>query len=93
MNLTDKINPEDITNKTWSDTPTKHIYEYGVGYTLNHITPKIAIDFTLWLNKNEYVKAYRGLDDRMCKEYDWSTEKSVEDLFQEFLEQYNFEAR
>lgn len=84
MDLTDKINSTEIYQE-----PIEFIC--GVDTCLKEITPKVAIDFTLWLNKNEYVKAYRGLNDRMCN--DWSREKTVEELFSEFLKDYNFESK
>lgn len=56
MDLTDKISHKQITKDNWSDAPTKHIYEYGVYHTLNHVTPKVAIDFAEWIRTNSQVE-------------------------------------
>jgi len=77
-----------VGDKTFAGTRDEVNYIDGDKDTLDYITPFVAIDFVNWLNANDYVKAYKGIDTQMCKENNWKIEYSTNELFQLFLKDY-----
>lgn len=96
MDLTNKINCFKIAN---SCCDTKNIvecdsFENGLNYSLKHITPKVAIDFTKWLRENYSDRDYHDgslLDSNVWRKDYTHQEFTTEQLFEEFLKDYKYE--
>lgn len=80
MDLTDKIDSHDFIPIEWINSDG---YYYGIKKCLTEITPKVAIDFAIWLR--DFVKPEYWYN-QFSKEV-----ISTEQLFEEFLKDYKYE--
>lgn len=102
MDLTDKINCWNITNNCCDHKNLVECdsFENGLRYSLTDITPKVAIDFAKWLIENRWFnikdnKYHQTLEYPTAMSdntYEQNHIKKPEQLFQEFLKDYEYES-
>lgn len=100
MDLTNKIDVKEIAHKFSQERNGNYFsYEDAIRDTLKEITPKVAIDFAMWVVDNRWYSIkdnifYQTLEFATSmndKTYRLHHTKTPEQLFEEFLKDYKYE--